>query len=137
MGHVRFLVFYLLGGLIAALSADAGPTPARPLPVVGASGAIAGVMGAYLVLFPRRGCWCSIFLFFFVDVVEMPAVFFLGFWFLMQIVGGVGRSATRRRQASAFWAHAGGFLSGHCRRLAVQAPRAPARGLVEPGKLKR
>lgn len=110
MGHARFLVFYLLVGLAATLAqtaADWGST----LPLVGASGAIAGVMGAYFVLFPSSRILVLVFLLFFVDVVEIPALLYLGFWFLLQIVGGAGRVGATGGGV-AFWAHAGGFLAG-------------------------
>jgi len=110
MGHARFLIFYLLVGLVATLAqsaADWGST----LPLVGASGAIAGVMGAYFVLFPTSRVLVLVFLLFFVDVVEIPALLYLGFWFLLQIVSGVGRVG-ETGGGVAFWAHAGGFLAG-------------------------
>ena len=91
MGHGRFLVFYLLAGAAAALVqvwAHAG----LDVPLVGASGAIAGVMGAYLFMFPQSRICVLLFLFVFIDVVEIPAVIFLGVWFLLQILGGVGQS---------------------------------------------
>jgi len=112
LGHVGFLIFYLLVGLIANLAQTAAG-PGSTLPLVGASGAIAGVMGAYFVMFPTSRVLVLLFLFVFVDVVEIPAVFFLGFWFLAQILGGVGRIADSSVSGGvAFWAHAGGFLSG-------------------------
>ncbi len=112
MGHGRFIVFYLLAGLVAALTQTI-VSAGSPLPLIGASGAIAGVMGAYLVLFPHSRVLVLLFLFIFVDVVEIPAVFFLGFWFLMQVFSGIGRLADSRISGGvAFWAHAGGFLTG-------------------------
>src|SRR5262249_39919178 len=87
--------------------------PSSPLPLVGASGAIAGVMGAYLVMFPKSRVLVLIPLIIFVDIIEVPAVFFLGFWFLMQLLGGVGSLAEAGTTGGvAFWAHAGGFLTG-------------------------
>jgi membrane associated rhomboid family serine protease len=112
MGHGRFLVFYLIAGLIAGL-AQSWSAPGATLPLVGASGAIAGVMGAYFVLFPTSRVLVLIFLFFFIDVVEIPAIFFLGFWFITQLVLGIGRlTETDVTGGVAFWAHAGGFLTG-------------------------
>ena len=112
MGHGRFLAFYLLAGLAASL-AQTWADPTSTLPLVGASGAIAGVMGAYLVLFPRSRVLVLVFLFLFIDVVEIPAVFFLGLWFLMQLVLGVGRTAADLAGGGvAYWAHAAGFLAG-------------------------
>ena len=112
MGHGRFIVFYLLAGLVAGL-AEAWAEPGSAVPVIGASGAIAGVMGAYLIMFPRSRILILVPIFLFFQVFEIPAVFFLGFWFLMQILGGVGRlAAAQTTGGPAFWAHAGGFLAG-------------------------
>jgi rhomboid family protein len=112
MGHGRFIVFYLLAGLVAGL-AESWAGPGSTIPIIGASGAIAGVMGAYLIMFPRSRILVLIPIFLFIEVIEIPAVFFLGLWFLLQIVGGVGRiSAAHSTVGVAFWAHAGGFLTG-------------------------
>jgi membrane associated rhomboid family serine protease len=112
MGHVRYLVFYVLAGLAANL-AQTWANPNSPLPLVGASGAIAGVMGAYLVLFPRSRILVLIPIIIFFEIVEIPAVFYLGFWFFVQVLGGVGSLAGPGATGGvAFWAHAGGFLTG-------------------------
>jgi len=110
MGHGRYLVFYLLSGVAAALL-QSWVNANSALPLVGASGAIAGVMGAYLVLFPHSRVLVLVFLLLFVDVVEIPAVFFLGFWFLFQVLSGVGRVG-ESTGGVAFWAHIGGFVTG-------------------------
>src|ERR1044071_3715385 len=89
MGHGRFLVFYLLCGVAAAL-AQTISQPDSVVPMVGASGAIAGVMGAYFVLYPKSRIVTLIPLFFIFQVVEVPAILFLGIWFLMQFLSGVG-----------------------------------------------
>jgi membrane associated rhomboid family serine protease len=113
MGHGRFLVFYLLCGTAAAL-AQTIVNPDSVVPMVGASGAIAGVMGAYFVLYPRSRIVTLLPLFFFFQIVEVPAIFFLGFWFLLQLLSGVGSMATATGSEGgiAFWAHAAGFLAG-------------------------
>ncbi len=114
MGHGRFLTFYLLCGLAAAL-AESYVSPDSTVPMVGASGAIAGVMGAYFVLYPRSRIVTLLPLFIFIQVVEIPAVFFLGVWFLMQFLSGVGSIAASAESTGggvAFWAHAGGFIAG-------------------------
>ena len=114
VGHGRFIVFYLLCGIAAALG-QVVIDPGSTLPTIGASGAIAGIMGAYFVLYPRSRVLTLIFLIFYVDVVEIPAVVFLGFWFLMQLVSGVGALADATGQAAggiAFWAHVAGFVAG-------------------------
>jgi membrane associated rhomboid family serine protease len=114
MGHGRFLVFYLLCGVAAAL-AQTITTPDSTVPMVGASGAIAGVMGAYFVLYPRSRIVTLIPLFFFFQVIEVPAIAFLGIWFLMQFISGIGAiSSTIGRSTGgiAFWAHVAGFVAG-------------------------
>jgi membrane associated rhomboid family serine protease len=115
MGHGRFLVFYLLCGVAAAL-AQAYINPDSIVPMVGASGAIAGVMGAYFVLYPHSRIVTLVPLFVYFQVLEVPAVFFLGIWFLMQFLSGVGSIATAVAGESAggiaFWAHVAGFVAG-------------------------
>jgi membrane associated rhomboid family serine protease len=114
MGHGRFLVFYLLCGVAAAL-AQTITTPDSVVPMVGASGAIAGVMGAYFVLYPKSRIVTLIPLFFFFQVIEVPAILFLGIWFLMQFISGLGSIVTVTGQSGggvAFWAHVAGFVAG-------------------------
>jgi membrane associated rhomboid family serine protease len=113
MGHGRFLVFYLACGTVAAL-AQTMMASDSVVPMVGASGAIAGVMGAYFVLYPRSRIVSLLFLFIFIQIVEIPAIFFLGFWFLMQFLSGIGSIATTAQSAGgvAFWAHVAGFGAG-------------------------
>ena len=108
-------MFYVLCGVAAAL-AQTAMVPDSIIPMVGASGAIAGVMGAYLVLYPRSRIVTLLPIFFFIQLVEVPAIFFLGLWFLLQFVSGVGSiaSATGGEPAGgvAFWAHIAGFVAG-------------------------
>jgi membrane associated rhomboid family serine protease len=115
MGHGRFIVFYLLCGVAAAL-AQTIINPDSIVPMVGASGAIAGVMGAYFLLYPHSRVVTLIPLFVYFHVMEVPAVFFLGIWFLMQFMSGVGSIATtvagEPGGGIAFWAHVAGFLAG-------------------------
>jgi membrane associated rhomboid family serine protease len=115
MGHGRFVVFYLLCGSAAAL-AQTAITPNSLVPMVGASGAIAGVMGAYFVLYPRSRIVTLVPIFFFIQILEVPALFFLGIWFLMQFLSGVGSVATATGGEPgggiAFWAHVAGFAAG-------------------------
>jgi rhomboid family protein len=113
MGHGRFLVFYLLCGIAAAL-AQTITTPESIVPMVGASGAIAGVMGAYFVLYPRSRI-VTLIPFFFFQVIEVPAIAFLGIWFAMQFISGVGAIGStigRSGGGIAFWAHVAGFVAG-------------------------
>jgi membrane associated rhomboid family serine protease len=113
MGHGRYLVFYLLGGAMAGI-AHALVNPDSYTPTIGASGAVAAVMGAYFVLYPRSRVLTLIPLFIFIEIIEIPAVFFLGFWFLMQLFSGAGSIAhTSGSQGGiAFWAHVAGFVVG-------------------------
>jgi membrane associated rhomboid family serine protease len=83
------------------------------LPLIGASGAIAGVMGAYLFMFPHSRIHVLVFLLFYIDIVEIPAPIFLTLWFLLQVLGGVGRVGQAADAGGvAFWAHVGGFVTG-------------------------
>ena len=111
-GHGRFLVFYLLCGVAAALG-QILMNPASTLPTIGASGAIAGVMGAYFVLYPHSRVLTLIPIFFY-DVVEVPAIVLLGFWFLLQLfsAGAVAARTTGTGGGVAFAAHIAGFLVG-------------------------
>jgi rhomboid family protein len=107
LGHFRFLAFYLLCGLAAGLFQIAA-SPASRIPLVGASGAIAGVLGAYLLLFPAARVRTLVIFVFFVRIVPVPALFVLGIWFLMQILSAPDSG----RSGVAFFAHIGGFLTG-------------------------
>jgi membrane associated rhomboid family serine protease len=111
MSRPRFLVFYLLCGIGAAL-AQVLANPASPVPMVGASGAISGVMGAYLVLFPRVRVFTLIPLGFYATTVALPAWAMLIYWTFLQIVGGLGSAFSEQSGGVAFWAHLGGFLAG-------------------------
>lgn len=127
MGHGRFLVFYLLCGAAAAL-VQTITDPNSVVPMVGASGAIAGVMGAYFLLYPRSRILTLIPVFF--QLIEVPAVLFLGIWFLMQFLNGVGSIASAGQSAGgvAFWAHVAGFAAGMS---AVGFFKRPERQAVE------
>lgn len=125
MGHLRFVLFYLLCGLAAA-ALQVASNPDSGIPMVGASGAIGGVMGAYVLLYPRVHVHMLIFLGFFVTTVAVPAVFMLGYWFLLQLVGGVG-SIGATGGGVAFWAHIGGFVAGATLILLFRDPRLVAR----------
>ena len=110
MGPARFVMFYLLCGLAAAV-AQVVSNPTSAIPMVGASGAIGGVMGAYILLYPRVRVHMLVFLGFFVTTFAVPAVFVLGYWLLIQIFSGVG-SLGAQGGGVAFWAHVGGFMAG-------------------------
>jgi membrane associated rhomboid family serine protease len=110
MGHSRFLVFYILCGLLAG-GAHLLSDPTSTVPTIGASGAIAGVLGAYFILFPRSRVLTLIPIFFYPLFVEIPAFVYLGFWFLSQVLSG-SMTAGATGGGIAWWAHIGGFLAG-------------------------
>jgi len=122
LGHVWYLVFYLSAGAAAGLL-QVLFNPFSGIPMVGASGAIAGVMGAYFVLYPQSRVLTAVFILFFFDLVEIPAVFFLGIWFLMQLLSGVGSLGVSNAAGggTAFWAHVGGFVVGAAIGLVLRA----------------
>ena len=112
LGHGRYLLFYIACG-VASFAVQIGFQPASAVPNLGASGAIAGVLGAYFLLFPRARVVTLLPLFIFFTTVEIPAVVFLGLWFLLQFVSGtvsLGRAAATG--GVAWWAHVGGFVAG-------------------------
>jgi membrane associated rhomboid family serine protease len=111
MGHGRFIVFYLLCGVVAA-GAQVLMAPQSAVPMVGASGAISGVLGAYLLLYPRVRVHVLIFLGFFVTTIVVPAYLMLGYWALLQVLGGLPSLGGRDVGGVAFFAHIGGFLAG-------------------------
>ena len=114
MGHGKYLAFYILCGVIATL-AHAVTNPGSPLPAVGASGAIAGVLGAYLILFPAARVMTLIPFFVFVTVRELPAMLVLGLWFVLQLFTGaatLGQASADSGGGVAYFAHIGGFIAG-------------------------
>jgi hypothetical protein len=111
-GHFRFLLFYLFCGILATFS-HIILNPISDIPTIGASGAIAGVMGAYFILYPRSRIVTLFFLFIFVQIVEIPALYFLGFWIILQVISGtLSTGLTAASGGVAWWAHIGGFLAG-------------------------
>jgi membrane associated rhomboid family serine protease len=106
-GHGTFGLFYLAAGGLAAVT-QVVADPLSRAPMIGASGAVAAVMGAYFVLYPQSRVLTAVFLVIFLDVIEIPAVFFLGVWFLLQLV----HASMSPGEGIAFWAHAGGFVVG-------------------------
>ncbi|RJQ47268.1 MAG: rhomboid family intramembrane serine protease [Gaiellales bacterium] len=111
MGRVRFVVFYLLCGLIAS-AAQIVIEPASVIPNVGASGAIAGVLGAYILLYPRARVTTLVFLFFFITFIELPAVVVLMLWFVLQLFSGTSSLVAETDGGVAYFAHIGGFVAG-------------------------
>jgi membrane associated rhomboid family serine protease len=110
MGSARFILFYLACGL-AAVVVQMVANPASAIPMVGASGAISGVMGAYIILFPRAPVHMLVFFGFFFTRIVVPAFFMLGYWLLLQLLGGFF-SLGMGSGGVAFWAHVGGFVAG-------------------------
>jgi membrane associated rhomboid family serine protease len=125
MGHGRFAVFYLLSGLAAAL-AQMIADPAAAIPMVGASGAIGGVMGAYILLYPKVRVTMLVFIVVFVTTFQIPAFWMLGYWFIAQVIGGIG-SLGAQGGGVAFWAHVGGFVAGALLVLVFRDPQLVAR----------
>lgn len=119
LGHARYLGFYVICGIVAG-ALHVFIDPASTIPTVGASGAISGVLGAYLLMFPRARVLTVIPVFFFIQLVELPALFVLGFWFVIQFFNGLASLGfeTGGMGGVAWWAHIGGFLAG----MALVAP---------------
>jgi len=111
LGHLPFLLFYLLCGLIASAT-HVALNPESGVPVIGASGAIAGVLGAYLVCFPRARVLTLVPIFIFLQFVELPAFVLLVFWFVLQFFNGALSIAQANLGGVAWWAHVGGFVAG-------------------------
>ena len=114
VGHGRFIAFYLLCGIAAGLGQIA-MDPSSTLPTIGASGAIAGVMGAYFVLYPNSRVLTLVFIFFYYEIFELPAIVLLGLWFLMQLFSAGAIAATANSNGGsgvAFMAHVAGFIFG-------------------------
>jgi len=120
MGHLRFVVFYVLTGLVAAL-AHTLTDPASTVPMVGASGAISGVMGAYLVLYPRAAVHTLFFFVFFIRIVPLPAWVMLGYWMVIQVASSAAASA--QGGGVAYTAHVGGFVAGAALILLFRNPK--------------
>lgn len=109
MGHARFMVFYLLCG-VAAVFAQALPDPQSQIPMIGASGAISGVLGAYLLLYPHARVLVAIPFGFYLHTMQIKAGWVLGFWFVMQLISSVANAG--QQGGVAFGAHIGGFVAG-------------------------
>ena len=121
MGHGRFVIFYLLCGLAAA-ALQAAFDPDSTIPMVGASGAIGGVMGAYILLYPKVRVHMLIVFGFYITTIAVPAVFMLGYWFLLQLISGFSTIGSQGGGV-AFWAHVGGFVAGGLLILLFRDPR--------------
>ena len=124
MGHFRFLLFYLAGGVVAMTAQILGD-PHSPIPTLGASGAIAAVMGAFIMTYPRDRIRTLLFIFIFIRVTLIPAVFLIGFWFLIQVLD-FGVVAHVRTGGVAYLAHIGGFMFGVITVRFFESPRRMA-----------
>ncbi len=131
LGSARYLLFYFLGGAAAA-AIHILSNPASSLPTVGASGAIAAVLGAYLILYPRARVATLVPIFFFIQIVQIPAVLYLGFWFFSQLLNGTAQIAANTFQSGgvAWWAHIGGFIAGILLILLFSPPTKPKKRTV-------
>jgi membrane associated rhomboid family serine protease len=111
LGGIRYLIFYLLSG-VAAVLLQTYLLPSSRVPMIGASGAIAGVLGAYLILFPRSRVASLVPILFIFTIIEIPAVLFLVFWFISQLYSGLFAMQGASASGIAWWAHIGGFVFG-------------------------
>jgi membrane associated rhomboid family serine protease len=142
LGPLRFLLFYFICGIVAALT-QGFVEPNAEVPMIGASGAIAGVLGAYFVLFPRSNVATFVWVFIFIRIVALPAVVLLGLWFGLQLLSAL--AAKPGEPGVAFWAHVGGFVAGMVlvmffRRRgvpALQPSRSRAYAVTRPGAMRR
>jgi membrane associated rhomboid family serine protease len=138
LGRGKFVAFYLVSGLaatyaqsaiaMAGQSADPVLGSSAATPMVGASGAVAGILGAYLLLFPRARVTTLVFLFLFVTTMDVPAAALIGLWFLLQVFSGVASIGASASSGVAFFAHIGGFLAGMLL-LALLRPKPPPQAL--------
>jgi membrane associated rhomboid family serine protease len=136
LGRLGFILFYLGGGIAAAI-AQIAIDPTSRVPMVGASGAISAVLGAYLVLFPGARILSLVFLGFFYQLIEVPALIVLGFWFVLQLIDGIGSLGLAGAEGGvAFFAHIGGFVFGVLIGILVRAA-GRARGGRAEGPLPR
>ncbi len=131
LGRLGFILFYLGGGVAAAI-AQIAIDPTSRIPMVGASGAISAVLGAYLVLFPGARILSLVFLGFFYQLIEVPALIVLGFWFVLQLIDGIGSLGLAGAEGGvAFFAHIGGFVFGVLIGVLVRAAGGGRRRPVE------
>jgi membrane associated rhomboid family serine protease len=127
LGRVGFLLFYLAGGVLAGLS-QVAIDPTSTIPTIGASGAIAAVLGAYFVFFPRARVTSLVFLGFFYQLIDVPAVIVLGFWFVLQVIDGLASLGMTEAGGVAVFAHIGGFVAGALAARVIVGARGRRRG---------
>ena len=130
LGHFLFLVFYLIGGLLAS-TVHWAISPDSVAPIIGASGAVAAVLGAYAITWPWARVHTLVFLVIFITIIEVPAMLVLGIWFLAQLLEGQAQLSLNTSGGVAWWAHVGGFLAGLalmpllCMLLGANKPEEP------------
>jgi membrane associated rhomboid family serine protease len=132
-GRVGFLAFYLAGGVLAGLS-QVAIDPGSTIPTIGASGAIAAVLGAYFVLFPRARVTSLVFLGFFYQLIDVPAIIVLGFWFVLQVIDGLASVGVTQTGGVAVFAHIGGFVAGALAARVIVTWSARRRGSTAAGE---
>ena len=111
LGHVRFIVFYIFCGFVAVFS-HALLSPESDVPMIGASGAVSGMLGAYILLFPMARVRTLVFLGFYITVIKIPALIVIGFWAIIQVVSALISQGNEAQGGIAFFAHVGGFVAG-------------------------
>jgi len=111
LGHTRFVIFYLFSGIVAAYT-HAITSPSSMIPMIGASGAVSGILGAYILLFPHARIYTLVFFGFFVRVIRLPALFVIGFWIVIQLINGILSRGFVDQGGVAWFAHIGGFVFG-------------------------
>lgn len=126
LGHGRYAIFYLCSGIIASL-AHVFSSPTSTVPTVGASGAIAGVLGAYFVMFPRARVLALIPIGIFLPMVEVPSIVFLFLWFITNLLSGVASLGVAAQGGVAWWAHIGGFVAGMLLAIIMRRGRITSR----------
>lgn len=131
LGHLPFLVFYLAGGVFASLCHWLSG-PASGVPVIGASGAVAAILGAYAITWPLARIRTIVVLVVFVTMIELPALVVLGFWFLTQILEASRQTGLGVDGGVAFWAHVGGFVAGMIAMPLLRGPAPPRREYLTP-----
>jgi len=111
LGHLRFMLFYLFCGVVAAFSHTLA-SPGSNIPMIGASGAVSGMLGAYILLYPMAKVSTIVFLGFYITVIKIPALIVIGFWAIIQVLSGLISQGTANQGGVAFFAHVGGFVAG-------------------------
>jgi membrane associated rhomboid family serine protease len=126
LGHFKYLFFYFMCGIVASLT-HGFLNLSSQVPTIGASGAIAGVLGAYMFLFPKARIRTLMILFVFIQVISVPAIILLGYWILIQVLSGITEFGSQTQGGIAWFAHVGGFICGFILIIMMRKPRARRR----------